>query len=432
MLNIKLLLNNISYFIKKIKIRTNNFDIKKLLNIYFIYKKILNEIEFMQNKRKYFSKKFFLYKNKINDLIYLKYFIKLIKFNIFFKKKKIKKIKFNLNNIISYIPNIIDDSVPIGNNEKFNKIIYEWGKKKIYNFKVMDHITFGKLNNSIDIETSSIISGSSFSIIKNDICMLYRSISQFMLDTHVFLNKYSEIYVPYIVKDICLYGTGQLPKFKNDIFYVINKNKNNKLCLIPTGEVSIVNLFKNKILYDKDLPIKLVTCTPCFRYESKSYGKNNRGLIRLNQFDKVELIQIVKSNFSYSCLDELTFDAEKILKMLKLPYRKILLCSNYMSFSSSKTYDLEIWSPINDSYIEVSSCSNTLDFQSRRINLRYKNVKNKKKEFLHILNGSGLAVGRVLIAIIENCQIDSGLIKIPKVLRKYMNNKKYISYLDKN
>ncbi len=431
MLNIKLILNNISYFEKKIKIRKKNFNINKLLNIYIIYKKMLKEIEFIKYKHNFLSKKVFLYKKKFFHLIYLKYFIKLIKYNIIFKKKKLKLIFIKLNKIMSYIPNIIDDEVPLGKNDNFNKIIYKWGKIRKYNFKIIDHINFGKFNNSIDLETSSIISGSSFSILKNDICMLYRAISQFMLDTHVILNKYSEIYVPYIVKNICLYGTGQLPKFKNYLFHIFNKYEKEKLSLIPTGEVSLVNLFRNKILYDKDLPIKLVSYTPCFRYESKSYGKNNRGLIRLNQFDKVELIQIIKSDFSSICLDKLTLDAEKILKMLKLPYRKVLLCSGSMNFSSSKTYDLEVWSPITNSYIEVSSCSNTLDFQSRRINLRYKNINSKKKEFLHILNGSGLAIGRILVSIIENFQINSGLVKIPKVLHKYMNKKKYINCFEK-
>ncbi len=426
MLNIKFLLKDISYFIKKIKIRNKNFNIDKILNIYLIYKKLLNEIEFMQYKHNLLTKKVFLYKNKVFDLLYLKYFIKLIKYNIILKKKKKDKILNILNEMISYIPNIISDDVPLGDNDNFNKIIYKWGNIKKYNFKILSHIEFGKLSNNIDFNTSNIISGSSFSIIKNDVCMLYRAISQFMLDTHVIINKYSEVYVPYIVKDICLYGTGQLPKFNNDLFHISNKNKKQKLFLIPTAEVPLVNLFRNKILYDTDLPIKLVSCTPCFRYESKSYGKINKGLVRLNQFDKVELIRIVKPEFSSYFLEKLTNNAEKILKMLKLPYRKILLCSGCTNFSSSKTYDLEVWSPINNSYIEVSSCSNTLDFQSRRINLRYKNLKNKKKEFLHILNGSGLAIGRILIAIIENFQIKSGLIKIPNVLLKYMNNKKYI------
>ncbi len=431
MLNIKLLLNNVSYFEKKIKIRDKNFNINKILNIYIIYKKLLNEIEFMQYKHNYLSKKVFFYKKKKYDLSYLKYFIKLIKYNIIFKKKKINKILYNLNKLMSYVPNIISDDVPLGENDSSNKIIYKWGNIKNYNFKIIDHVNFGKLSNNIDFETSNIISGSSFSIIKNDICMLYRAISQFMLDTHVIINKYSEVYVPYIVKDICLYGTGQLPKFNNNLFHIFNEDKNNKLSLIPTAEVPLVNLFRNKILYNKDLPIKLVSYTPCFRYESKSYGKDNRGLIRLNQFDKVELIQIVKPKFSSYFLDKLVLDAEKILKMLKLPYRKVLLCSGSTNFSSSKTYDLEVWSPVNNSYIEVSSCSNTLDFQSRRINLRYKNIKNNKKNFLHILNGSGLAIGRVLVAIIENFQISSGLVKLPKVLYKYMNDKKYISCLKK-
>ncbi len=425
MLDIKLFFNNIDFYINKIKIRDSNFDYNNLIKIYSLYKKLLYKIQFMQFKRNFLSKKIFKYKNNIIHIKYLKYFVYLIKCSIKFYKDKNNIILFKLNNILLYIPNIPDIEVPIGNNDDNNKIIYKWGNIKKYSYKIIDHIDFGKLNSNIDFNISSVISNSSFVVLKNDIAMLYRALSQFMLDIHI-KYKYSEIYVPYIVKDLCLYGTGQLPKFKKNIFYIFNNYNREKLALIPTSEVSLVNLYRNKILDENDLPIKLVSNTPCFRYESKSYGKNNRGLIRLNQFDKVELVQIVKPKNSNMYLEKLTLDSERILKMLKLPYRKVLLCTGSMSFSSTKTYDLEVWSPITNSYIEVSSCSNTLDFQSRRINLRYKNKKNKKNIFLHILNGSGLAIGRVLVCIIENFQIDTGVVKIPKVLIKYMNNKKYI------
>ncbi len=430
MLDIKFLINNISFVINKIKTRLGKFDINNFLNIYFFYKKILFETEFMQYKKKLLTKKFILYNKNIYHIKYLKYFINIIKENIIFKKKKLKYLLNKFNKLLLFIPNIPSEDVPIGFSDKENKIIYNYGIIKKYNFNIIDHVKFGSINNNIDFISSSIISGSLFSVLRNDMSLLYRALSQFMLDVHTRLNNYCEIYVPYIVKDLCLYGTGQLPKFKDDIYYIYNSKLNNRFCLIPTAEVSLVNLFKDKILFDINFPIKLVSCTPCFRCENKSYGVNNRGLIRLNQFDKVELIQIVKPEFSYKALEELTLDAEKILKMLKLPYRKVLLSSGSMGFSSSKTYDLEVWSPITKSYIEVSSCSNTLDFQSRRINLRYKDISFKKKIFLHIINGSGLAIGRTLVSIIENFQIKSGIVKIPKVLLKYMNNKKYINCLN--
>ncbi len=426
MLNIKLLLNNIYFYINKIKIRDKKFNINILLKFYFIYKHLKFDIELLQSKRKILSKKFLLYKKNNIHIIFIKKFIKLIKKNIIFKKKIFNKIYIKLNKILLYIPNIQDDSVPIGINDSSNKIIYKWGIIKKYSFKIIDHLNFGKLNFNLDFDQANIISGKSFSIIKGDLAFLYRAISQFMLDIHI-NSGYYEIYVPYLVKENCLYGSGQLPKFSNNIFYIKNKNNNNNnLVLIPTGEVPLVNLFKNKILNEINLPIKLVSNTPCFRYESKSYGKNNRGLIRLNQFDKVELVQIVHPKKSMINLEELTNDAEKILKMLNLPYRKVLLSTGSMNFSSSKTYDIEVWSPIDNNYIEISSCSNTLDFQSRRINVRYKDLNKNKNIFVHMLNGSGLSIGRTLVAIIENCQIDTGVIKIPNILIKYMNGKKYI------
>lgn len=428
MLNIKLLLSNISYFIDKIKIRDEKFNINLLLKNYYLYKSLKFNIDLLRSKKKIFSKKFFYYRKKNINIIIIKYFIKLIKYNIIFNKKRINKVLIKLNKILLYIPNIHNCDVPVGKNDNDNLIIYKWGNKKKYSFKILDHIKFIELSSKLNFNKVSNISGKCFSIIKGDIAFLYRAISQFMLDIHINLSKYNEVYVPYIVKDECLYGSGQLPKFSSNLFYIKNKNCNN-LVLIPTAEVPLVNLFKNDILNEKDLPIKLVSNTPCFRYESKSYGKNNRGLIRLNQFDKIELVQIVKPYKSMNVLEELTNDAEKILKMLNLHYRKVLLCTNSMNFSSSKTYDIEVWSPIDNNYIEISSCSNTLDFQSRRMNIRYKNLYKKKNIFVHILNGSGLAIGRTLVAIIENFQVDTGVLKIPNVLLKYMNGKKYINCL---
>ncbi len=429
MLDIKFLLDNYHILSKQFDNYISLSNFKKLTYLFNKSKCLKFEIELLQSKRNLLTKKNFLYKKK--NLFFLKKNIKFFKINILFRKKILEKILFSLQKIMFSIPNIPHKDVPIGNKDKYNNVIYNWGLIKKHSFKIMDHIEFGKLTDNLNFNDAINISSSGFVIMKNSIALLYRALSQFMLDTHIKKNFYSEIYVPYIVNRNSLYGTGQLPKFYNDLFY-INSKKSIKcnLALIPTSEVSLVNLFRNKVLEESSLPIKLVANTPCFRYESKSYGKNNRGLIRLKQFDKVELVQVVKPELSMLALEKLTNDAEKILKMLNLPYRKILLCNKLMSFSSCKTYDLEVWSPIDKSYIEVSSCSNTSDFQSRRINSRYKNKELNKKFFVHIINGSGLAIGRTLVAILENYQIDTGIIKIPKVLLKYMNGIKFIKFND--
>ncbi len=425
MLDIKFLLDNFLILSKKLNNRISYNEIKKLFYLFNKYKYLNFEIKLLQSKRKFFSKKFFYFKKK--NILFFKKIIYFFKINIYFKKKIINKEFCYLKKILLNIPNIPCKEVPLGNKDIYNKIILSWGKKKKYSFKIIDHVKFGKLTNNLNFSDATTISGTGFVVMKNNIALLYRAISQFMLDIHTKKNFYSEIYVPYIVNNLSLYGTGQLPKFSNDIFYVNFKKKyDNKYALIPTSEVSLVNLFRNKIIKEKDLPIKLVSNTPCFRAESKSYGRNNRGLIRLKQFDKIELIQVVNPMFSMLALEELTNDAEKIIKLLNLPYRKVLLCNGLMSFSSCKTYDLEVWSPVDKSYIEVSSCSNTWDFQSRRINARYKNLNLNKNFFVHIINGSGLAVGRILVAILENYQVDTGIVKIPDVLLNYVNGLKFI------
>ncbi len=429
MLNIKILLKDINNFINIIKNRISKLEIKLLLKTYNSYKKIKFDIEYLLFKKKVLSKKFFILKKKNINVFYLKNFILMFKENINFKNKKKNKIFLKLNNIILNIPNIPDKDVPEGNNDNDNKIVGFWGINKEKK-NILDHIKFCEKSGNLNFNESILLSGSSFVVMKGIIASLYRSISQFMINYHILKNKYKEVYVPYIVKVDSLYNSGQLPKFENNIFYVY-KNYDlykNKFALIPTSEVSLINLFKNKIINENDLPIKLVSNTPCFRAESISYGKKNKGIFRLNQFDKVELVQIVHPDNSMDSLDELTFHAESILIKLKIPYRKVLLCTKSMNFSSCKTYDIEYWSPINKKFLEISSCSNTSDFQSRRINVKYLDKEFNIKRLVHIINGSGLAVGRTLIAILENFQIDKGIVKIPKVLIKYMNGIKYINF----
>ncbi|MCM0158301.1 serine--tRNA ligase [endosymbiont of Metamasius hemipterus] len=339
---------------------------------------------------------------------------------------KIKKIKILFNNINNYInkikyeiPNILNDEVPIGNKDKE---IYKIKNNYKENFNYKSYLKLKNINNKINFNLSNKISNLKSVVFKNEIALMNRALINFMIDYHL-NNKYEEIYVPLIVNEKCLYNTGQLPKFLNNLFFFNYKNKKN--FLIPTSEVSIVNLFINTIIEKNTLPIKLVSYTPCFRLENGFYGKFKKGLIKLNHFDKVEVINIVDNNESDIYLENITNHVEGIINLLKLPYRKILLSSENTPFSSSKTYDIEIFFPYYKKYIEVSSCSNTKDFQSKRILLRYKDKFNNII-YPHILNASGLAIGRVLAAILENYQLQNGNIEVPKVLIPYMRNIKII------
>lgn len=342
-------------------------------------------------------------------------------------KKDLTLLKEKIYNISISIPNIPSDDVPEGNNLSDNKEIKYWGKKRQYNFKVQDHIEIGKKLHQLDWDAAARISGSRFVVMKGNIAFLHRALSQFMLDLHIKKHGYMEVYVPYLVNYEALYGTGQLPKFSNDLFHISSINKK-KYALIPTAEVPLTNLFYNKIIDENSLPIMLTAHTPCFRSEASSYGRDSKGLIRLHQFDKVELVQIVKPELSMKALEELTDHAEKVLQLLELPYRKVLLCGGEMGFSAAKTYDLEVWFPSQKKYREVSSCSNMNDFQARRMKARYRNKLKKDNIFVHTLNGSGLAIGRTLAAILENYQCSDGSVKIPKILqKKYMNGIEFIN-----
>ncbi|MFP3019220.1 MAG: serine--tRNA ligase [Arsenophonus sp.] len=342
-------------------------------------------------------------------------------------KNKLTKIQDKIRNIFLNLPNLPDESVPDGKSEINNIEISSWGKPRQYDFDIKDHVELGELNNGLDFSASVKITGSRFVVMKGQIANLHRILAQFMLDLHTEQHGYIETYVPYLVNRATLYGTGQLPKFSKDLFHTKPLKKqslNQQYALIPTAEVPIINLVRDEILAKDILPIKLTAHTPCFRSEAGSYGRDTRGLIRMHQFDKVELIQIIEPEKSMEALEELTGHAEKVLQLLKLPYRKIILCTGDMGFSSCKTYDLEVWLPTQNTYREISSCSNTGDFQARRIQARFRNKNDKKSQLVHILNGSGLAVGRTLLAIMENYQQADGRIEIPEVLRPYIKRLK--------
>ena len=344
--------------------------------------------------------------------------------------KKLKESEQSLNELSEQtkkmsleIPNILDESVPEGSSEEENIEVRSWGKLPKFDFEPKDHSELGESNGGIDFESAAKLSGSRFVVMKDGYARLHRALKQFMLDVETEENGYTEMYVPNIVRSDCLVGTGQLPKFAEDQYKIENEEG---LYLIPTAEVPLTNLIRESILEENELPIKMTAHTPCFRQEAGSYGKDTKGMIRQHQFEKVELVHIVKPDESYEALEELTKNAESILQKLKLPYRLMLLCSGDTGFSAAKTYDLEVWLPSQETYREISSCSNCESFQSRRMKARYKNSKSKQTDYPHTLNGSGLAIGRTLIAVLENYQNEDGSVTIPDVLRPYMQNRERI------
>ena len=321
------------------------------------------------------------------------------------------------------IPNMPHESVPEGKDEDDNVEVLTWGTPRQFDFEIKDHTDLGEWMGGLEFETATKLTGTRFSVLKGPLARLQRALTQFMLDTHTLKNGYTEAYVPYLVNAESLRGTGQLPKFEEDLFKLQGEKE---YYLIPTAEVPVTNFVRDEIVDPERLPLKYAAHTPCFRSEAGSYGRDTRGLIRQHQFDKVEMVQIVKPEDSMQALEELTGHAEGILQALGLPYRKIILCGGDMGFGAIKTYDLEVWVPSQNSYREISSCSCMGDFQARRMKARYR-VDQKKTEFLHTLNGSGLAVGRTLLAVMENYQRADGSIEIPVALRPYMGGTEFIN-----
>lgn len=322
------------------------------------------------------------------------------------------------NALLATLPNIPDDTVPVGADETGNVEAKRWGTPKTFDFEVKDHTDIGEQLGQLDFATAAKISGARFSLLKGGVARLHRALAQFMLDTHTAKHGYTEVYAPYLVNAASLYGTGQLPKFEEDLFKVLRGDQD-PLYLIPTAEVPVTNIVRDEILAAEVLPLKFVCHTPCFRSEAGSGGRDVRGMIRQHQFEKIELVQVVHPDQSAAAHEELTGHAEAILEALELPYRRMVLCSGDMGFSAAKTYDLEVWLPAQNTYREISSCSNFGAFQARRMQARFRNEKNKP-ELVHTLNGSGLAVGRTLVAVLENNQLADGSVIIPAALRPYM------------
>ena len=332
----------------------------------------------------------------------------------------LSELQDQINAIALYIPNLLDKSVPEGADENANIEIHRWGKPREFDFEVKDHVDLGAPRQWLDFESAAKITGSRFVVMQGGMARLHRALIQFMLDVHTLEHGYQEVYVPFMVNSDSLRGTGNLPKFEDDLF---KTNAEQNYYLIPTAEVPVTNLARDEIIDAEKLPLKRVCHTPCFRSEAGSYGKDVRGLIRQHQFEKVELVQLVRPKDSAQAHEELTAHAEAILQKLQLPYRRIVLCAGDTSFSAAKTYDLEVWLPAQNQYREISSCSNFHAFQARRMKARWRNPDTGKAELLHTLNGSGLAAGRTLVAVLENCQQADGSIVIPEVLRPYMHGR---------
>ncbi|PAU87181.1 serine--tRNA ligase [Pseudomonas sp. WN033] len=335
-------------------------------------------------------------------------------------KQELDQIQAELDALLLTIPNLPDDSVPVGEDEEANVEVRRWGTPREFDFEVSDHVAIGERYGYLDFETAAKLSGARFALMRGPIARLHRALTQFMLDLHVNEHGYEEVYTPYLVQAEALQGTGQLPKFEEDLFKVPRGEDQRDLYLIPTAEVSLTNMVSGEILDAAKLPLRLTAHTPCFRSEAGSAGRDTRGMIRQHQFDKVEMVQIVQPETSAQALEELTGHAEDVLKRLELPFRTLALCTGDMGFGATKTYDLEVWIPSQGKYREISSCSNCGDFQARRMQARWRNPETGKPELVHTLNGSGLAVGRTLVAILENYQQADGSVTVPEALRGYM------------
>ena len=422
MLESKLLRGNIDFVVEQLKRRNFTFAVDEFNKLEDQRKVIQVQTQELQNLRNTKSKAIGQAKASGEDIKPFLDEVSSLGESLDEAKSELNALQLKIDEIAMAIPNIPHPSVPEGSSEDDNLEVLNWGEPKKFDFEPKDHVDLGEMH-GIDFEAAAKISGARFVVMTGKVAKLQRALTQFMLDHHTEINGYTETYVPYLVNADSLMGTGQLPKFEADLFKTHlhgEEGEAKALYLIPTAEVPVTNIVRDSIIKESDLPLKFVAHTPCFRSEAGSYGRDTRGLIRQHQFEKVELVQISKPKDSYDVLEELTAHAEGILKLLELPYRKVTLCTGDLGFSSAKTYDLEVWLPGQSAYREISSCSCFEAFQARRMKLRWKNPDTKESEFLHTLNGSGLAVGRTLVAVLENYQNADGSITIPKVLQSYM------------
>ncbi|MDP2752733.1 MAG: serine--tRNA ligase [Rhodocyclaceae bacterium] len=417
MLDIQLLRTQVAFVAERLATRGMIFDTATFETLESARKDLQTRTQELQAKRNTLSKQIGILKSKGEDAAAVMSEVSGIGEDLTRNEEALMALQTRYNAFLVTLPNLPHESVPSGKSETDNVEVARYGVLPTFDFPVKDHVEIGEQLGGLDFATAVKITGSRFSLMKGSVARLHRALAQFMLNTHTEEHGYTEVYVPYLVNPESLFGTGQLPKFEEDLFKVPRAD-GPPFYLIPTAEVPVTNMVRDEILAVDALPLKFVCHTPCFRSEAGSAGRDTRGMIRQHQFDKVELVQIVTPENSWEALEALTGHAEMILQKLELPYRKMLLCAGDMGFSAAKTYDLEVWLPAQNAYREISSCSHFESFQARRLQARYRN--GKKNELLHTINGSGLAVGRTLVAILENYQNADGSVTVPKVLRPYL------------
>ena len=418
MLDIQLLRKDAALIADRLAARGFAFDTTRFDTLEAERKTIQTRTQDAQSRRNSMSKQIGMMKGKGEDTTVVMAEVAGLGDELKRMEERLGVLQTEITDFLMGVPNLPHESVAVGKDETANVEVSRWGSPRSFNFAVRDHVDLGEGLNQLDFAAAVKITGSRFSVMKGGLARLHRALAQFMLDVHTTEHGYTEVYVPYLVNADSMRGTGQLPKFEEDLFHVPRADAD-KLYLIPTAEVPVTNLLRDEIVAAESLPLKFVAHTPCFRSEAGSYGRDTRGMIRQHQFDKVELVQMVCPEDSYAALEALTANAEAILQKLGLPYRKMALCSGDMGFSSAKTYDLEVWLPAQNTYREISSCSNFEAFQARRMQARFRTGQGKP-ELLHTLNGSGLAVGRTLVAILENYQNADGSVNVPEALRPWM------------
>jgi len=424
MLDIKLLRNNLDETAAQLLRRNFVLDVDKFNELEARRKSVQQLTQTLQSERNSSSKAIGMAIGKGEDPQPLKDAVADLGEKLKAAEHELTEIQGEIDGIVHLIPNLLHESVTVGKDESENVEIAKIGEPAVFDFEPLDHVALGERHNWMDLGAASKLTGSRFMVLHQGMARLHRALVQFMLDTHTGEHGYQEVYVPYIVNKDSLFGTGQLPKFEEDLFKL---EGDQDYYLIPTSEVPVTNLLRDEIVDEALLPLQFTAHTPCFRSEAGSYGRDTRGLIRQHQFEKVELLHFVKPDDSWDALERLRGHAEAILQKLELPYRVVALCSGDTGFSAAKTYDLEVWLPGQQAYREISSCSNTQDFQARRMQARFRNSETGKPELLHTLNGSGMAVGRALVAVVENYQQADGSIRIPDVLKPYMGGLEVLS-----
>ncbi|MBT9515525.1 MAG: serine--tRNA ligase [Methyloversatilis discipulorum] len=418
MLDAQLLRSQLAYVQERVALRGYTLDVARFQALEEERKRIQTDTQDLQAKRNAASKQIGQLKAKGEDTSAVMAEVAGLGDALKAGEERLAALLADIQAFVASLPNLPHESVPVGKSEADNVEVLRWGTPRSFDFEVKDHVDVGTALGGLDFETATKISGARFTLLRAGIARMHRALAQFMLDTHTTEHGYTELYAPYMVNADSMFGTGQLPKFEEDLF-AVPRGDGGKFYLIPTAEVPVTNIVRDTVQPAAGLPLKFVCHTPCFRSEAGSYGRDTRGMIRQHQFDKVELVQIVTPDRSWDALEELTGHAETILRRLELPYRKVALCTGDMGFGAAKTYDLEVWLPAQNTYREISSCSNFESFQARRMQARFKNEQGKN-ELLHTLNGSGLAVGRTLVAILENYQQADGSVVVPEALRPWM------------